>query len=68
MCRSGRPITILAHRHFPLGLKRQLKCYVNLKSTLPKLEWLCREYKLCTMRELAEQVLRSQNPQCAHVT
>jgi hypothetical protein len=32
---------------------RRFKCYVNLKSTLPKLEWLCRNYAFCTMREMA---------------
>jgi len=56
------------HPRLPLGLKRRFKSYVNLKSTMSKLEWLCREYKFCTMHELAEQVLRSHNPQCAHVT
>lgn len=73
---AGQPLIVYAHPRevdpdhprLPLPLMRRFKCYVNLKSTVPKLEWLCREYKFCTMRELAEQVLRSQNPQCAHVS
>jgi len=43
----------------PLPLTPRFKCYVNLKSTLPKLEWLCRKYTFCTMRELASSYLTS---------
>ncbi|HUU90211.1 MAG TPA: XrtA system polysaccharide deacetylase [Phycisphaerae bacterium] len=56
------------HPRLPLSLKRRFKCYVNLKSTIPKLEWLCREYKFCTMHELAEQVLHFHDPQRAYVS
>jgi hypothetical protein len=43
----------------PLPLLRRFKCYVNMKSTLPKLEWLCRNYSFCTMREMALSYLTS---------
>ena len=43
----------------PLPLWRRFKCYVGLKSTLPKLEWLCRNYSFCTMREMASSYLTS---------
>ena len=43
----------------PLPLLRRFKCYVGLKSTLPKLEWLCRNYSFCTMREMAEKYVKS---------
>ena len=67
---AGEPLIVYVHPRevdpdhprLPLGLKRRFKCYINLKSTMPKLEWLCREYKFCTMRELAEQVLHSHDP------
>ena len=42
------------HPRLPLGWKRQLKSYVNLRSTMPKLEWLCRQHMFCTMGELAD--------------
>ena len=35
---------------------RSFKCYVNIKSTLPKLEWLCKNYKFMMMRELAGKI------------
>jgi polysaccharide deacetylase family protein (PEP-CTERM system associated) len=41
------------HPRLPLPLFRRFKCYVNLKSTLPKLEWLCQNYSFCTMHEMA---------------
>jgi polysaccharide deacetylase family protein (PEP-CTERM system associated) len=43
------------HPRLPLRAIRRFKCYVNLKSTLPKLQWLCKEYKFCRMRELVAE-------------
>jgi polysaccharide deacetylase family protein (PEP-CTERM system associated) len=43
----------------PLTLLRQFKCYVNLHSTLPKLKWLCRNYRFGTMLEMVENYIRS---------
>jgi len=61
---NGRPLIVYVHPRevdpehprLPLSLFRRFKSYVNLKSTLPKLEWLCSTFKFITMRELAEQV------------
>lgn len=47
------------HPRLPLSLKRRFKCYVNLKSTMPKLEWLCENYPFCTMHEMIENFVRS---------
>jgi polysaccharide deacetylase family protein (PEP-CTERM system associated) len=43
----------------PLSLMRQFKCYVNLDSTLPKLKWLCGNYRFYTMLEMVESYIRS---------
>jgi len=43
------------HPRLPLGLKRSFKSYHNLKSTLPKLEWLCQDYEFVPMCELVEK-------------
>lgn len=59
---AGQPLVVLVHPReidpeqprLLLGLKRRFKCYVNLKSTMPKLEWLCRQHMFCTMGELAD--------------
>jgi len=64
---SGHPLIIYVHPReidpehprLPLSLKRRFKSYVNLKSTMPKLDWLCRQYALCTMSELVDAVLAS---------
>lgn len=47
------------HPRLPLPLLRRFKCYVNLKSTLPKLEWLCRNCSFCTMREMANSLKKA---------
>ena len=44
------------HPRLPLPPLRRFKCYVNLHSTIPKLEWLCSEYRFRTMAELAEEI------------
>lgn len=63
----GQPIIVYIHPReidpehprLPLSLKRRFKCYVNLRSTMAKLEWLCREYKFCTMRDLADRLIET---------
>ena len=47
------------HPRLPLSLVRQFKSYVNLKSTMPKLRWLCDSYSFCTMLELVENWVKS---------
>ena len=62
---AGRPLIVYVHPReidpdhprLALSLKRRFKCYVNLKSTMPKLEWLCENYRFCTMRSLVEQLV-----------
>ena len=64
---ASQPLVVYVHpreidpRHprLPLSLKRRFKCYVRLKSTWSKLEWLCRDYQLCSMLEMAENFIRS---------
>ena len=66
---QGQPLIVYVHPRevdpghprLPLSLKRRFKCYVNLKSTMAKLEWLCKKYKFCTMRDLADQLIETQD-------
>ncbi len=59
--REGRPLVVYVHpREFdpshprlPLKWRRRFKCYVNLRSTWPKLKWLCEHYRFTTMKTLA---------------
>lgn len=59
---AGNPLIIYVHPReidpdhprLPLSPVRRFKCYVNLKSTLLKLRWLCQQYKFCTMRDLVD--------------
>jgi len=44
------------HPRLPLNLSRRFKCYVNLRSTMPKLGWLCRHYSFTTMSIIASTV------------
>jgi polysaccharide deacetylase family protein (PEP-CTERM system associated) len=39
------------HPRLPLKLYRRFKSYVNLKSTIPKLHWLCENYKFQLMKD-----------------
>jgi len=39
------------HPRLPLTLNRRFKSYVNLKSTIPKLHWLCENYKFQLMKD-----------------
>ncbi len=42
------------HPRLDLPLKRRFKCYVNLKSTLPKINWICRNVPLSTMTDVVD--------------
>lgn len=60
--RQGRSLIVVVHPReidpdhprLPLSLKRRFKCYVNLKTTMPKLRALRGRGEWCTMRELVE--------------
>ena len=62
--KAGRPLIVYVHPReidpeqprLPLPVSRRFKYYVNLKSTMPKLQWLCRNYDFCTMREMADEI------------
>jgi polysaccharide deacetylase family protein (PEP-CTERM system associated) len=62
--RKGQPLIVYVHPReidpghprLPLGLRRRFKCYVNLRSTMPKLKWLCEHYTFTTMGTIAAQV------------
>ena len=68
---SGRPLIIYVHPReadpehprLPIGFKRSFKSYVNLKTTLPKLEMLFKDYRFVTMREVSEQIRQAVTPQ-----
>ena len=68
---SGHPLIVYVHPReidpdhprLPLGLKRRFKSYVNLKSTMPKLDWLCKRHAFCTMSELVDEFLASTDGQ-----
>ena len=61
--KAGHPLIVYAHPReidpdvprLPLSLKRRFRCYVNLKSMMPKLRWLCDNYNFVTMRELVAE-------------
>ncbi len=70
--RQGRSLIVVVHPRevdpdhprLPLGLKRRFKCYVNLKTTMPKLRWLCSSGQWSTMLELVREHQRCrQGPQ-----
>jgi polysaccharide deacetylase family protein (PEP-CTERM system associated) len=42
------------HPRLPLNHYRAFKSYVSLKSTMPKLQWLCQEQKFVQLRKLAK--------------
>ncbi|MFH1884651.1 MAG: XrtA system polysaccharide deacetylase [Planctomycetota bacterium] len=60
---QGRPLVVYIHPReidlhqprLPFGLQRRFKCYVNLKSTIVKLRWLCQHYSFSTMAEMAQR-------------
>lgn len=64
---AGQPLVIYVHPReidpdhprLPLPLLRRFKCYVGLKSTLPKLEWLLQNYRFSTMPKMIEDYIKS---------
>jgi polysaccharide deacetylase family protein (PEP-CTERM system associated) len=66
--REGRPLIIYihprevdpGHPRLPLSWARRIKCYVNLETTVPKLNHLMNEYRFTTMRDLAEEIALQQ--------
>lgn len=60
---QGRPLVVYIHPReidlhqprLPLSLQRRFKCYVNLKSTIVKLRWLCQHYSFSTMAEMTQR-------------
>ena len=58
--KAGRPPVIYvhprevdpSHPRLPLKLHRRFKSYTNLRSTIPKLHWLCANYKFKLMKDI----------------
>lgn len=56
---SNRPLIVYvhprevdpAHPRLPLKMHRRFKSYVNLRSTVPKLHWLCKNYEFGLMKD-----------------
>lgn len=65
--RKGQPLIVYVHPReidphhprLPLCPLRRFKCYVNLRSTMPKLKWLCEHYTFTTMGAVAAQIART---------
>lgn len=65
--KTDRPVIIyihpreidLGHPRLQVGPIKYFRCYFNLKSTMPKLKWLCENYSFCTIREIAENFEKS---------
>lgn len=61
--RENRPLIVYVHPReidpnhprLPLGWWRRFKCYNNLRTTFPKLQWLCKNHRFGTMGELASR-------------
>jgi polysaccharide deacetylase family protein (PEP-CTERM system associated) len=59
---DGRPLIVYihprevdpAHPRLTLPFIRRFKCYVNLKSTMKKLEWICKNHDFITMNQAIE--------------
>jgi len=47
------------HPRLALSPVRRFKSYVNLKTTLPKLQWLCQHYTFCTMGQMIDCYLKN---------
>ena len=64
LLKNNRPLIIYVHPreidpHHPrlsLGFKRNFKCYVNLHTTLKKIEWLCKNYEYVTMKQYLSKI------------
>jgi polysaccharide deacetylase family protein (PEP-CTERM system associated) len=44
------------HPRLPLDPWRKFKCYTNLRTTMPKLQWLCEHHRFTTLSEIAANV------------
>jgi len=72
---SGRPLVVYVHPReiepdhprLALGPWRRFKCYTNLRSTMPKLRWLCEHYEFTTMGALAASLRPEPEPVAAEV-
>ncbi len=68
---AGHPVIVYIHPRevdphhprLPLSAVRRFKSYVGLKSTVPKLVWVCEKLELRTMRELVDEHLVSSQVQ-----
>ena len=49
-----------SHPRLPLKLHRRFKSYVNLNSTIPKLHWLCENYKFQLMKDYRLTPVKSE--------
>jgi len=45
------------HPRLQLGVIRYFRSYYNLRSTMPKLQWLCKNYNFVTMHDLVDEYL-----------
>jgi polysaccharide deacetylase family protein (PEP-CTERM system associated) len=62
--KKGQPLVVYIHPReidpdhprLPLRPLRRFKCYVNLRSTMPKVEWLCRSHTFTTMCDIASTI------------
>jgi polysaccharide deacetylase family protein (PEP-CTERM system associated) len=60
--KAGQPLIVYVHPReidpchprLPLSFKRKFKCYINLKSTIHKITWLCNNFKFAPMVELTK--------------
>jgi len=65
--RARRPLIVYVHPReidpdhprLPLGLWRRFKCYNNLETTFPKLQWLCEHHRFGTMVDLASRISKA---------
>ena len=66
LARSHLPLVVLVHPReidvdqprLNLSFRRKFKCYVNLKSTMKKIQWLCRDYRFHSMARLVESAFK----------
>lgn len=65
--KMGQPLVVYihpreidpCHPRLPLTPLRKFKSYVNLKTTFPKLKWLCENYSFCKMHENVDAFKKS---------
>jgi len=71
----GQPLVVYVHPReidpdhprLPLGRWRRFKCYTNLRSTMPKLRWLCENYRFTTMGSVVAGLREEPEPVAAEV-